>query len=129
MALADEIDLGLCTPVSHDPRLSFEGLVTDRFGLVCRRDHPLANRTSITWAELSGLPLIGTTAHRPLMDFEPAEPLRRATLFTSQMTALLSMLHHGMGVTVLPRLGVPPGQDEITYIPLIQPVQTRVVGI
>lgn len=129
MVLAEEVDFGICGEVLSNDNLQFEPLVTDVFGLVCPRDHPLATAEKLRWSCLEGLPLIGSTAHRTLHSLPEAEPLRRAKLFTSHMITLLSMMKRGLGVTVLPKLGVPRDADWLAFVPLYAPRLCRDLGI
>ena len=129
MVLAGEVDFGVTAGGIVDKRLMFEPLVTDVFGLVLRRDHPLAKRKALRWEELDGLPLIGTTAHNGLAGRAEAEPLRRCTIFASNMISLLSMIEQGVGMTVLARLGLPPWMDNLACVPLVKPRVERTLGI
>ncbi|MDQ8035275.1 MAG: LysR family transcriptional regulator [Bordetella sp.] len=114
MVLAGEAELAVCSRVSQDPRLHFEPLLRDAFGLVCHAGHPLARRKSLAWAEIAPLPLVGTVAHRPV--------------FVSNMMSLLAMLARGEGVTVLARLGVPP-DSALAFVPLRAPRIERELGL
>ena len=57
--LDNEIDFGIASRWSDDPRLDFEPLLRDRFEIVVRRDHPLANCTSLTWKHLEKHRFVG----------------------------------------------------------------------
>jgi len=129
MVLSGELDFGVTAGGAADKRLTFEPLVTDVFGLVCRHDHPLAARRRLRWSELDTLRLIGTTAHAGLASTDEAEPLRRCSIFASNMISLLSMIDHGVGVTVLARLGLPPWMDKLVFVPLTRPKVERTLGI
>lgn len=131
MVLAGEVELGVCSPVTHDKRLVFEPLMRDTFGLVCHRGHSLAGRTSVTWKQIAGLPLVGTVAHRQLAAYpQQAELLAHRQVFVSNMLTLLSMLERGVGVTVLARMGVPPDYaSRLAFVPLARPRIERELGI
>jgi DNA-binding transcriptional LysR family regulator len=129
MVLAGEVELGVCSPVSQDRRLSFEPLLRDAFGLVCHRGHPLAGRKSVTWREIAGLPLVGTMAHRQLAGYPQAAFMLDRQVFVSNMMSLLAMLERGVGVTVLARLGVPPDSSGLAFVPLSRPRIERELGI
>lgn len=129
MVLDGRVELGICSEVSHDPRLRFTPLLEDTFGLVCHRSHPLARRSSLTWHQIADLPHIGTVAHRQLEGYPQAAFLRNRPLFVSNMISLVAMLAQNMGVTVLARLGVPPDRDDLAFIPLRRPTLQRSLGI
>lgn len=129
MVLAGEVELGVCSPVSRDRRLSFEPLLRDAFGLVCHRGHPLADRECVTWREIAGLSLVGTVAHRQLADYPQAAFMLERQVFVSNMMSLLAMLERGVGVTVLARLGVPPDSSGLAFVPLVRPRIERELGI
>ena len=129
MVLAGEVELGVCSTVSRDRRLSFEPLMRDAFGLVCHRGHPLAGRKSVTWREISDLPLVGTIAHRQLAGHPQAAFMLDRQVFVSNMMSLLAMLERGVGVTVLARLGVPPDSPGLAFVPLSRPRIERELGI
>lgn len=129
MVLSDQVELGICSPVLRDKRLAFEPLIRDTFGLVCQKRHPLAQRTSVTWKEISSLPLIGTVAHRQLADYPQAAFMMQRPVFVSHMMSLLAMLERGAGVTVLARMGMPPDSRDLVFVPLARPRIERVLGI
>lgn len=130
MVLDGQVDLGMCSEVSHDPRLKFTPLLEDTFGLVCHRDHLLSTRKSVTWQQIAALPnIIGTVAHRQLEGHPQAAFLRHPEFFVSNMLSLIAMLARGMGVTVLARLGVPPDRDDLVFVPLRKPSINRRLGI
>ena len=130
MVLDGQIDVGICSEVSHDRRLKFTPLLEDTFGFVCHRSHPLAERKSVTWRQIAALPnMIGTVAHRQLEGYPQAAFLRHPDFSVSNMLSLVPMLARGMGVTVLARLGVPPDRDDLVFVPLKKPSIDRRLGI
>lgn len=129
MVLQGQVELGVCSIVSADKRLSFTPLFEDEFGLVCLRTHPLAGRSSLTWNEIAELPHIGTVAHRQLESHKQAAFLLNRPFYVSNMISLLAMLSRNMGVTVLARLGVPPNRDDLAFIPLVRPRIKRCLGV
>jgi len=59
MVLGSGADFGLTSPWAKDPNLEFRPLLRDRFGLVCRADHPLAKQRGLAWKQLRDQPFIG----------------------------------------------------------------------
>lgn len=129
MVLSGQAELGICSPVLSDKRLVFEPLWRDAFGLVCRDDHPFAGRASVTWKEISALPLIGTMAHRQLLGHRAAAFMMELPLFVSNMMSLVAMLERGVGATVLAELGMPTDAARLVFVPLRRPRIVRELGI
>ncbi|OWT58252.1 LysR family transcriptional regulator [Candidimonas nitroreducens] len=129
MILRGQVELGVCSVVSNDPRLHFTPLFEDEFGLVCHRSHPLAHRPWLSWHEIADLPHIGTVAHRQLESHKAAAFLLDRPFYVSHMMSLLAMLSRNMGVTVLARLGVPPDRDDLAFVPLRRPSIRRCLGV
>jgi DNA-binding transcriptional LysR family regulator len=48
-----EADFGLNFVGSQEPDIEFKPLMEERFVAACRRDHPLAKKRRVTWAELA----------------------------------------------------------------------------
>jgi DNA-binding transcriptional LysR family regulator len=119
VAVAHEYDL---LPRPLDPLFERRELLTDPVLLAVPGDHPLAARTEVPLAELSGLPFLA-----PREGTSCAEMIARATAragFVPQVVAratdfavLLSLVAAGAGVTLVPRLAtrdllsrqLPPG--------------------
>jgi DNA-binding transcriptional LysR family regulator len=130
MVLNHEVDFGIASQISADDGLLFEPLWEDSFGVVCSRDHPLAARRSIGWAELADLPLIGTVAHRQLDGYPESSYLAHPSMHVSTMLSLLSLLQENVGVTVLARWAIPRlAEPTLSYVPLVRPTRTRTIGI
>lgn len=111
--LRGEVDFGLSSMWEPDQDLAFEPLLRDSFGLVCRRDHPLATETApLPWAALAGHRFLGLaqdTGIRPLLHQVRGLPddVRAPQVVVSNVATLEGMLAAGVGVTVLPELAVP----------------------
>ena len=129
MVLAGEVDFGLCSPIGEDPRLHLTPLLENRFGFVCRRDHPLARRRSLSWQAIEDQPLIWTTAHRQIRHAPAVQALSRARLHTDNMLTLLSLLDGGVGVTVLGEMAIPPDATSLAFVPLVSPRILRRISI
>ena len=56
--LNDEIDLGLVEGRTHHSDIRYTPFVKDELVLICRADHPLANRDEITLDELRAIPIV-----------------------------------------------------------------------
>jgi DNA-binding transcriptional LysR family regulator len=56
--LNDEIDLGLVEGRTHHSDIRYTPFVKDELVLICRADHPLADRDEITLDELKAIPIV-----------------------------------------------------------------------
>jgi DNA-binding transcriptional LysR family regulator len=111
--------------------LDSTAIVADRFGLVCRRDHPLARRRSLRWDQLQGHVLVvpgGGSSNRPLLD----AVLGRlgiqlpATYEVQRSTTAVGLVAQGLGAAIVPQLSFPPGAyPQLRLIALVEPVVER----
>lgn len=132
-----EADFGINFLGAADPEVEFTPLLTEPFVLACRRDHPLAARRELSWAELAGerVVIIGRTGgNRMLIDDALAR--HGATLDWSyevmHTSGALELVRAGLGVTVLPDLARPApatGESELVTLRLVGPEVTRTLGI
>ncbi|MGB6104398.1 MAG: LysR family transcriptional regulator [Pusillimonas sp.] len=129
MLLRGQAELGICSVVSDNTALDFQPLFQDEFGLVCHRSHPLAKERRLAWQDIASQPHIGTVAHKQLLGCPEAAFLFDRPLYIANMLTLIAMLRQQMGVTVLARLGVPPAQDELAFVPLDSPRVARTLGL
>ncbi|WP_428511885.1 LysR family transcriptional regulator [Roseovarius sp.] len=107
---------------SLGPQAGFERalLFSDRFGVVCPSDHPLAaDWEALTWADLVDIPFIANGLCHYISDPDFRPILDRATLNVSGTAALLSLVRAGMGVTLLPELTMQDAGADITFLPLV----------
>ena len=69
--LRREAEFGINIGGAHHPELTSVPLLQDRFVVICRDDHPLAKRRTVSWRQLAGYPLIfagEVSGNRPLLD-------------------------------------------------------------
>lgn len=108
--LASEADFGITSRWADDPGLEFQPLLYDRFGVVCRNDHPLSrSKKRISWKRLQGERYIGLgvdTGIRTMLQSTPDLPamLRTPHFEVSSTGSLHAMLDAGLGISVLPAL-------------------------
>ncbi len=129
MVLKGEVELGITSLWLPDDALSFNVLLHDDVGVVCRDDHPLAGKKHIDWHALSAYPLIRNGTSRLLEGSPAAELLTHSTLYISNMISLTAMLEAGIGVTTLPRLAFQEEHDRLRFIPLATPHLERQIGL
>lgn len=124
-----EVELGITSLWREDDELSFTALMRDEVGVVCRDDHPLAERAELGWEALQGQVLIRNGTSR-LLEATEAEPLLAESAFDiSNMISLTAMLVAGIGITTLPRLAFPQEYERLRFIPLVDPLVERELGL
>lgn len=100
-------DFALAATRSTVPELTAQLFCTDRFHLVCRRDHPLARLRAPRLEQLAGHPFVhlarssSVRQHIEQAVF-PLQMLRVMEL--AQLSTVAGMVRAGLGVTVVPAL-------------------------
>ncbi|WP_071674697.1 LysR family transcriptional regulator [Nioella nitratireducens] len=115
---AERADIGLAS-LGALPGLDAHRLFTDRFGVLCRDDHPLARDWDrLGWQDLSDIPFIANGLCDQIRDagFQPI--LAGARLMVRNTASLLGLVRAGVGVTILPRLVVSPETHGLAFLPL-----------
>lgn len=115
---AERADIGLAS-IGALHGFDCQPLFSDRFGVICRRDHLLARDwDQLTWADLAGVDFIANglcgQIHHP--DFAPI--LNSARLMVRNTASLLGLVRAGVGITVLPRLVMLPEFTDLAFLPL-----------
>jgi len=133
--LRGEADFGLNFIGSQEPDLEFTTLREERFVAACRRDHPLAKKSRVAWADLAGYDFITVaqeSGNRLLIDQALAGlPVRPVSVCEAQhVTTVLGLVEAGLGVAAVPAMAM-PGRDHplLASVPLDEPVVTRRVGL
>jgi DNA-binding transcriptional LysR family regulator len=130
-----EAELGLGITGSDEPTIEFEPLLTEPFVAACRRDHPLARKPSVTWAELGRFDLMTVdkaSGNRLVMDLALASARERpqACFETRHVSTLVAFVESGLGVAAVPRLSMPrKSHPALVSVPIIKPDVTRTVGL
>jgi DNA-binding transcriptional LysR family regulator len=130
-----EADFGLNFMGGQEPDVEFKPLLEERFVAACRRDHPLARKRRVTWAELADHDFITVSkmsGNRLLIDQALAGALKRpASLYeANHVTTLLGLVEAGLGVAAVPSLAMPARDHPLlASVPLAEPVVTRRVGL
>lgn len=107
-----EADFGIAPQRAAPPDLAQRSLFRDRFTLLCDPEHPLAQRTSVTWAQVLREPFVSLTPdftaslqadlyrHSSGLVLEPAHQV-------SYVTTALGMVRARLGVTAQPSSAEP----------------------
>ncbi|WP_372884838.1 LysR family transcriptional regulator [Shimia sp.] len=127
-----EVDFGISNKWFDYPELEYVPLTQDQFGLVCRRDDPIASAgTPVSWYDIDPERLFllapDTGVHVALHGAPELESLLTTTAGeVLVMVTLLEMVRVNLGVTVLPKLAAPgPGDPDLEFHPLSNPVLHR----
>jgi DNA-binding transcriptional LysR family regulator len=120
---------------ANEADLEFEPIMQDPFVVACRRDHLLAARESIGWAELCEhdyITLAQGSGNRLLIDQAVARSRSVPRWFCEvhHVPALVSLVEAGVGIGVVPRLAMPPaGHLSLVTVRLVEPEIARSLGI
>ena len=105
-------------------------LFADRFGVVCRADHPLArNWDELGWADLAGETFIANGLCDQIADPGFSPILDNARMNVRNTASLLGLVKAGVGITLLPRLVVEDEDKSLCFLPLADSTATREVWL
>lgn len=126
---AERADIGLAA-IGALVGFSSEPLFRDPFGVVCRADHPLAKDWgTLSWADLSEVSYIANGLCDQISDPDFLPIRARAKLYVHNTASLLGVVREGIGVTVLPKLAVPPEFSDLAFLPLVDTSAQREVWL
>ena len=130
-----EVEFGINLLGGSDAELTFEPLLEDPFVLACRRDHVLADRPALAWADLEGHPLVTVSrasGNRAILDSALVKVGVRLdwSFEVTHLSTSLGLVEAGLGISVLPRLAT-PGQDHPTIATraIRDPEISRTIGV
>lgn len=131
---AGDVDFAVGVVMESDPEIEFTPLLQDRFGIVCRADHPLAGRETATWADLQGESYVAFapetgTAMQLRQALQGHVNLPRARYEAFHLSTIVGMVERGIGIAVLPYLAAPVETGNLCYRRLGNPVVERTLGI
>jgi DNA-binding transcriptional LysR family regulator len=130
-----QADFGVSFVGAQEADLDFKAIYTEQYVLAVRRDHPLAQRKQVAWADLSGTRLISVSSrssNRVLFDNALAELKERPAVFceVNHVTAALAMAAAGVGVTAVPALAYSAVRyPTLAALALIGPAVHRTLGL
>jgi DNA-binding transcriptional LysR family regulator len=126
-----EAEFGINIGGPHHPELTSVPLLRDRFVVICRDDHPLARRRTVSWRQLAAYPLIfagEVSGNRPLLDAAlgtPSVPLQSQYEVQRSSTAV-GLVARGVAAAVVPSLAIQKGSyPSIKVLALNEPVVSR----
>jgi len=100
-------DFALAATRADTAELRTELFCTDRFHLVCRRDHPLARRRELRLKDLAAEPFVEMSRGSSVRQYLDAaiHPLQmNGVLEVEQLATVMGMVRHGLGISVVPEL-------------------------
>ncbi len=128
-------DFGLTVEPSNGRDLSFEPMLVDRFVMLCRRDHPLARRRSVSWKQMLRSPMISmsrTSSVRQHIEAACAqEGIDSGGRYDAAHLATVgALVREGLGVAALPSSTTPLlAFAELAVVPLHSPRIERTMGM
>lgn len=129
--LAGEVDIALGNYMSvASAEIDFRYLLSDPVGVVCSTNHPLAQFAhGVDWQQLVAEPFIYNGTCRLLEGTAAQELNQKPRYIVENITSLFSLLKHELGITTLPKLAFPAHESSLVWLPLLQPVLQRKIGI
>ncbi len=130
-----EAEFGLSLPVSTDADLAYEPLHDDPYGLVCRKNDPLASMENVTWGDLVDHRLVTVhraSGNRTTLEAGLAAQGIHLTWFyeVTRLTSALALVDAGLGPSILPRLACAgPEARDLVWRPLGEPLIVRTIGL
>ncbi|MBX9905367.1 MAG: LysR family transcriptional regulator [Burkholderiales bacterium] len=134
--LRGEAEFGLTLSGPDEPEIETEALFDDPFVLACHKDHPLAKRKTVKWAELAAHRVITVgrmSGNRALLDFGlPGNlPQQRWTYEVQHSFSTgLGLVEAGIGVIAVPMLALAGRKNSnLVSRPLVEPKLTRTLAV
>ncbi|WP_306113559.1 MULTISPECIES: LysR family transcriptional regulator [unclassified Roseovarius] len=116
---SERADIGMAT-LRQMPGFDRELIFSDRFGVVCPVDSPLArNWSELTWKDIEGMNFIANGLCFNIADEGFAPILNASNLMVPNTASILSLVRAGVGITILPELAVLPEFLDLEFLPLV----------
>lgn len=129
LVLSGEVQVGVAGHTPRTDELAFSPVARDAFGLVCRKNHPLARRRSVPWSALEEERLIANATFATLKGRQLGAGIDDPAMDISNRASLLASVAGGLGMTVLPVLARPAAGTGLAFVPLAEPTVERIVGV
>ncbi len=123
------IDLGIAGANEDNPKLNFEPIASDGFGVLCHRRHRFAKERSLPWDALRGEVLIGNDSMEMLKGEKLSALIEDPAIVLTSRVTLMACVKAGLGVTVVPMLTKAEASQGIVFVPLKRPRITRTLGV
>ncbi|RIX46283.1 MAG: LysR family transcriptional regulator [Rhodocyclales bacterium GT-UBC] len=128
-------DFGINFIGGQEADIDFRTINTERYVLIVRNDHPLADRPAVTWSALAGERLVSvsqSSTNRMLIDHALSRVEIRPNIQyeINHTIGAIGLVAAGLGVAILPGLlNDQRAKRGLVSIPLTEPVITRTLGL
>ena len=128
--LTNEADFGICGQSDLDPELDCKFVAPDRYQAIAPLGHALAKLKSVRWADVVGYPMVAMTRGTQIRDqiesvLQSRDLAINAVCEMSQPLSIEAMVQARLGVSILPKSSLSPGNRRIWCRPLTDPVLDR----
>jgi DNA-binding transcriptional LysR family regulator len=126
-----EAEFGISMASAQFTELDTVPVLKDRIALICRRDHPLAARRKLKWADLRAHALIvpgAGSSNRPVLDaaLGPLNLHLSARYEVQRSATAVGLAAQGLGAAIVPALSVEKSAyPQLRLIALEEPVVER----
>lgn len=128
--LAGKVGLGVASVRRDQPDLNFRPLFNDALGIVCKADDPLVRHDGpVSWDIVRGRTLLGNGITGLIDSTQFSDLVSRAPIKVYNVLSLLALVRAEVGITVLPRLSLPPSERDLRFVALSDPMARRTVGL
>jgi DNA-binding transcriptional LysR family regulator len=130
-----EADFGVSFIGNPDPDIEFSLLMEERYVIACRTDHPLAGRTSVSWAEAythDHITLGRSSGNRLVLDRALAglPVIKESICEARHVTTLLGLVEAGLGIAAVPSIAMPVSPHPVlASVALVAPEVVREMGL
>lgn len=130
-----EADFGINFIGAQEADIDFDAVMSERFVLACRHDHPLAQRKSVKWREIDQYPYVGvarSSGNRLVLDqaLATTEVRPSAVYEVRHVATSLAWVAAGLGVAAVPHLAMPTDSNSmLKALPLVEPKVERTLGL
>lgn len=131
------VDIALAAPCESLDEYATEPFFSDRFFLVCRRDHRLAARDEVKVDDLRGCDFIrlarASSVHQHLFGAIGTmgdTGMTSSSFEVKYLSTVAGLIRHGLGVSLLPELTLSQFRDpDLAIVPLAPPGIVRPIHI
>ena len=114
----DQADIGIATFPKLENFQQYE-LFRDNFGIVCRRDHPLAKDwDNLIWADVVPHRFIANGLCSMITDDQFLPILQASLMMVPTTISLLALVNEGVGITLLPERALPATYRDLVFLKL-----------
>lgn len=129
-----QADIALAAPNAALDEYATEHFHTDRFFLICRRDHRVADYPMVSMEDLRGCDFIrlsrSTSVHQHLVNAVGATGVTSSSFEVKYLSTVAGLIVHGLGVSLLPELTLSQfHHPDLVAIPLTTPGISRPIHI